>query len=144
VDPFAFEVERIDWPGRASRFESGTPPVPSAYAALAALRLHERIGADAVAAQVDRLVALFQAEVEARGFALRTPTEPQRRGPLVVVPSTDARVLVSRLAERGIVSSHRGDGLRVSFHAYNNEEDVVAVIAALEAEAALVQRAATS
>jgi selenocysteine lyase/cysteine desulfurase len=52
----------------------------------------------------------------------------------------DAPALVSRLAARGIVASCRGNGLRVSFHAYNNEDDVDTVVAALQAEAALLER----
>jgi selenocysteine lyase/cysteine desulfurase len=75
---------------------------------------------------------------------VRTPGEPARRGPLVVVESLDAPQMVSRLAARGIVASCRGNGLRVSFHAYNNEEDVDAVVSALEAESALLVRHAAS
>jgi selenocysteine lyase/cysteine desulfurase len=47
---------------------------------------------------------------------------------------------VKRLAARGIIASCRGNGLRVSFHAYNNAADVDAVVSALEAESALVER----
>jgi selenocysteine lyase/cysteine desulfurase len=76
-----------------------------------------------------------------RGFAVATPDNPEERGALVVVRCTDASTLVSRLEARGIVASARGTGLRVSFHAYNNDEDVDAVLAALDAEAALVWQA---
>jgi selenocysteine lyase/cysteine desulfurase len=41
--------------------------------------------------------------------------------------------VVARLAAQGIVASARGSGLRVSFHAYNANEDVDAVLAALDA-----------
>ena len=93
-----------------------------------------------VGQQVARLVERYRSRAEASGFVVRTPREPERRGPLVVVESVDAPVLVSRLADRGIIASCRGNGLRVSFHAYNSEDDVDAVVAALEAEAALLER----
>jgi selenocysteine lyase/cysteine desulfurase len=48
---------------------------------------------------------------------------------------------VIRLAAHGVVASCRGNGLRVSFHAYNQESDVDAVVEALQAEVALVERA---
>jgi hypothetical protein len=48
--------------------------------------------------------------------------------------------MVARLAARGIVASSRGNGLRVSFHAYNAESDVDAVLSALEAESPLLVR----
>jgi selenocysteine lyase/cysteine desulfurase len=140
VNPFAFRIDEIDWPPAATRFESGTPPVPNAYLAIAALDLLDRIGYDVVGQQVTRLVERYRSRAEASGFVVRTPREPERRGPLVVVESVDAPVLVSHLADRGIIASCRGNGLRVSFHAYNTEDDVDAVVAALEAEAALLER----
>ena len=142
VNPFAFEIDRLDWPATASRFESGTPPVPNAYASLAALELLERVGYDAIGQQVDRLVARYESAARTAGFVVRTPSDPARRGPLVVVQSLDAPALVSTLAARGIVASCRGNGLRVSFHAYNNDADVDEVVRALVTDAAWLERAA--
>jgi len=144
INPFAFRIDAIDWSSTASRFESGTPPVPSAYAALGGLSLLNRIGYDVVGSHIDRLVERYRAAADASGFVVRTPAEPARRGPLVVVESLDGPQMVSRLAARGVVASCRGNGLRVSFHAYNNEEDVDAVVSALVAESALLVRHAAS
>jgi selenocysteine lyase/cysteine desulfurase len=141
VNPFAFRIDQLDWSAAASRFESGTPPVPNAYAALGALTLLDQIGYEQVGEQVASLVDRYRTAVEASGFMVRTPAEPARRGPLVVVQSTDGPALVERLAARGIVASCRGNGLRVSFHAYNNAADVDEVVAALQAESALLERA---
>lgn len=141
ANPFAFRIDVLDWSATASRFESGTPPVPNAYATLGALALLGEIGPAAVEQQVATLVERYRSAAVARGFVVRTPAEPARRGPLVVVQSVDAPALVARLAARGIVASCRGNGLRVSFHAYNDESDVDAVVAALEAEASLLERA---
>jgi selenocysteine lyase/cysteine desulfurase len=141
VNPFAFQIHALDWPPAATRFESGTPPVPSAYAALASLRLLESVGIDAVGRRVSQLVERYRSSAEASGFIVRTPSQAERRGPLVVVQSVDAPALVARLAGRGIIGSCRGNGLRVSFHAYNNEADVDTVVDALRAEAPLLQRA---
>ena len=58
-----------------------------------------------------------------------------------MVRSPDASALVKKLEGRGIVASARGTGLRVSFHAYNTDDDVDAVLAGLDAEQALVSRA---
>ncbi len=58
----------------------------------------------------------------------------------MVVRATDAAALVRRLEARGIIASARGTGLRVSFHAYNSDGDVDAVLDALDANAALVDR----
>ncbi|MBI3400150.1 MAG: aminotransferase class V-fold PLP-dependent enzyme [Acidobacteria bacterium] len=138
VDPFAFALEPLDWSPTARRFEAGTPPVPNAYAAAAGLSLLQSVGLDVVERQVNRLVARFAEGVLTRGFDVATPADPARRGPLVVVRAADAGELVKRLDARGIIASSRGTGLRVSFHAYNNDEDVDAVLSALDAEASLI------
>jgi selenocysteine lyase/cysteine desulfurase len=140
INPFAFAINTLDWPDNARRFESGTPPIPSAYAALAGLRLLGDVGYDAVATQIGTLVSTFVTAATQSGFAVKTPLDPNRRGPLVVIESTDAPALVSKLAAQGIMASCRGNGLRVSFHAYNNDSDVRAVIAALEQNATLITR----
>jgi selenocysteine lyase/cysteine desulfurase len=141
VDPFSFTLQPLDWSATARRFEGGTPPVPNAYAAAAGVELLQSMGADVVERQVSRLVARLVDGLCARGFDVATPKEAERRGPLVVVRSIDAAELVRRLDARGIIASSRGNGLRVSFHAYNNDDDVDAVLAALDAEAALIARA---
>jgi selenocysteine lyase/cysteine desulfurase len=141
VNPFAFRIDELDWPSGANRFESGTPPVPNAYAALAGLQLLDRIGYDVVGTQVDRLVARCASAAAEAGFLVRTPAAPERRGPLVVVQSVDGPALVQKLATRGIIASCRGNGLRIAFHGYNTEDDVGAVVNALVAESALLERA---
>ena len=140
LNPFAYDHTTLDWAGTASRFEGGTPAVPNAYAALAGLRLLDRAGYETIGGHVERLVGRYRSAAAAAGFLVRTPDDPSRRGPLVVVQSTDGPALVSRLAARGVIASCRGNGLRVSFHAYNNDEDVTAVLEALEAEASLLVR----
>src|SRR5256712_5858301 len=141
VNPFAFRIDAFDWPPGANRFGTGTPPVPNAYAALAALDLLDRIGYDVVGRQADHLVERYASAARDAGFVVRTPSDRARRGPLVVVQGVDAPALVPKLAARGIIASRRGNGLRVSFHAYNNDADVDAVISALVAESLLLERA---
>ncbi len=141
VDPFAFSIDRLDWSPSAHRFETGSPPIPNVYAAAAGLELLQTIGLTTIGEQVNRLVERFARGARQRGFDVATPDDAARRGPLVVVRTTDATEMVRRLEGRGIIASARGTGLRVSFHAYNNEQDVDAVLEALDAEEALVYRA---
>ena len=67
-------------------------------------------------------------------------SESTRRGPLVVLRSVDAVTLVARLAARGVIASSRDEGIRISFHGYNTQEDLDSVIASLEAESAMLKR----
>ena len=138
VNPFAFRIDALDWPSGANRFETGTPPVPNAYAALASLALLDRVGYETVGRQVNHLVDRFASAARDAGFVVRTPPAPEQRGPLVVVQSADGPGLVSKLAARGIIASCRGNGLRVAFHAYNTDADVDAVLDGLTAESSLI------
>lgn len=139
VNPFAYQSDDLSWASSATRFETGTPPVPNAYAAIAGLELLNQVGYDVVGKQVDHLVDRYVTGATEAGFLVRTPAESDRRGPLVVVQSLDGPALVRKLAGRGIIASCRGNGLRASFHGYNTEGDVDAVISALVAESAMLE-----
>ena len=134
VEPFAFDIKRLDWATSARRFEAGTPPVPNAYAAAAGIELLQSVGLETIERQIAALVERFVSGARARGLDVATPNDPARRGPLVVIRVRDAAALVARLSARGIIASSRDNGLRVSFHGYNSTDDCDAVLAALDAE----------
>jgi selenocysteine lyase/cysteine desulfurase len=138
VEPFAFTLKPLDWAATARRFETGSPPVPSVYGAAAGLELLGRLGADRVERQIGGLVDRMVTGAVERGLDVLTPREPSQRGALVVLRTTDGQALATRLAARGVIASARGSGLRISFHAYNNDADVDAVLAALDAERSLL------
>jgi selenocysteine lyase/cysteine desulfurase len=77
------------------------------------------------------LTALLVEGVDELGGRVVTPRDPERRGPLVAVASTDEHALVAALGAEGIVTSSRAGNLRVSPHGYNSAEDIEAVLAAL-------------
>jgi selenocysteine lyase/cysteine desulfurase len=138
AEPFAFALTPLDWSSSARRFETGSPAVPSVYGAVAGLELLQHLGADRIGRQIGHLVDRLVTGAVARGLDVLTPLDPAQRGALVVVRATDAQALATRLAAHGVIASARGSGLRLSFHAYNNDADVDAVLAALDAERALL------
>jgi selenocysteine lyase/cysteine desulfurase len=58
----------------------------------------------------------------------------------VCIRSTDAPALVRALGDDGIVASDRDGNLRISAHAYNIEEDIDAVLAALARHRGLLRQ----
>ena len=115
----------------ARRFQSGTPPVPAIYAGIAGIALMREIGVAETREHVNGLNDRLIAGVDELGGVVVTPREPERRGALVCIRSTDAPALVRALGDEGVVTSERDSNLRVSPHAYNNEADIDAVLAAL-------------
>ena len=130
-DVFAFNTKKLDPAVSARRFEGGSPSIPNIYAASPALELLISIGMEKVAAQISHLTSSFLQGAHALGIAAKTPSDTV--GPLVVLRATDANALVNKLNERGIAVSARRDGVRFSFHVYNNQTDVNEALKVLEA-----------
>ena len=127
-DVFAMDIHDFSPAPNARRFQSGTPPIPAIYAGVAGIELMEEIGVAETQKHVRKLNELLIEGVEELGGTIATPRDPNRRGALVCIRSTDAERLVAELGREGIVTSSRDGNLRVSAHAYNTPEDVKAVL----------------
>jgi selenocysteine lyase/cysteine desulfurase len=123
----------------ARRFQSGTPPVPSIYAGIAGIELMLEIGVAETRKHVSALNERLIAGVDELGGTVVTPRDPEKRGALVCIASTDAPALVAALEGDAIVTSERDSNLRVSAHAYNTPEDIDAVLAALARHRSLLK-----
>ncbi|HUH20687.1 MAG TPA: aminotransferase class V-fold PLP-dependent enzyme, partial [Gaiellaceae bacterium] len=140
ADRNIFEMDIHDYSPAptARRFEAGTPPVPSTYAAIAGIELTQEIGIAETEAHVRELNGLLRDGLDELGATVVTPREPELSGALLCVRSTDVNALVAALADAGIVTSCRDDNLRISAHCYNTVEDVKAVLDVLAARRELL------
>ena len=129
-NPFAFDVRRFDLAPGTRRFESGTPPIPTIYGAVAGVKLLEQFGLQNVADQIRLLTKALIRGASQLGIQIKTPLDSA--GPLVVLLSKDAEGLVRLFARHGVICSSRHDGLRISFHAYNTADDVKCVLRLLQ------------
>ena len=116
----------------ARRFEAGTPAVVNAYAAEAGLKFLLAVGTPAIEKRNYALTKRCMQRLEEIGWPSITPTPNERRGATVAVPSRDSGKLSAELMKRDIVTSHRDDNLRASFHFYNTDGDIESFIAAMK------------
>jgi len=116
----------------ARRFEAGTPAVVNCYAAEAGLKFLLAVGASAIEKRNYSLTRRCMQKLEEIGWPSITPTQNERRGATVAVPSRNSGGLSRELMKRNIVTSHRDDNIRASFHFYNDEDDVETFIAAMK------------
>jgi selenocysteine lyase/cysteine desulfurase len=130
ANPFAYNPQHFELSQTARRFESGTPSVPNVYGTVPGFQLLREIGMVDVARHIKKLTQQLLQSASEMGLLAKTPADSS--GPLVVLQSRDAALVVQKLAESGIVASHRHDGLRISFHVYNTIDDVNAVIEVLK------------
>jgi selenocysteine lyase/cysteine desulfurase len=131
---FEMQIARYRPHPTARRYDAGTPPVPNIYGGLAGVDLILQTGVPAIRDHVRGLVERLLAGLDELGAGVAAPP----RGPLVCIRSTDAPALVAALAEDDIVASERDSNLRVSLHLYNTDDDVDAVLAALERHRSLL------
>jgi selenocysteine lyase/cysteine desulfurase len=138
ADIDAMDIFANDPAPTASRFQTGTPPVPNCYAAEAGIGLIRGIGVDTIEARIRDLTGEAMDRLADAGCKLATPRDDARRGPQVAIRSTDAAALTARLAERGVIASWRDGNVRAMFHAYNDASDVGALVEGLMANRELL------
>jgi selenocysteine lyase/cysteine desulfurase len=127
-DIFEMDIRDYSPAPTARRFEAGTPPIPPIYAGIAGIELMKEIGIAETEAHVRGLNAILLAGLDELGARVVTPRDPEQRGALICVASTNAERLVEVLADEGVVTSSRDDNLRISAHCYNTAEDVETVL----------------
>lgn len=127
--PFAFDWDAIRYAPGVMRFAGGTPNVPAAYAAAPGYQAIVDIGIERVR---ERSLSLTQPLLEGaleRGFTVRSPHDPQRRGGHVTIDPGDSERVHHELVARRFVVDHRpGSGIRVAPHFYNSADECVAVL----------------
>ena len=142
ADKDIFEMDIYDYSpsDTARKFESGTPPVPNIYAGIAGMDLMDEIGIAATEQHVRRLTDLLIDGLDRIGAKMVTPRDPAKRGPMIAVATTDDLGLAAALEEEGILTAPRDGNLRLSWHCYNSQEDVEAVVAGIERHSDLLVR----
>ncbi len=123
-DPFAFDVEHIDYAPSARRFEYGTPAVAAAYTARAGIALLCDVGIETVR---ERHKILSQILVEGaldQGWTVRCPSAAEDRTPIVTLEHSDPQRAVTALRDRGCVADFRPGLIRLSPHYFNTAEEM--------------------
>jgi kynureninase len=122
--PFAFEPEQ-DYAEGAARFLTGTPNVPALYAATAGYELVEEIGVERIRERSMEQTALLVELLEAAGFEVLSPRDPDRRGGTVVVRTPEAEAVYRELGAREIICDFRPDaGIRLGPHFFNTDDEL--------------------
>ena len=99
----------------------------------ASLRLLDSLGIKNVAATILDFNEQACGTLEQLGATVLSPQEDGKRSGIVAfgLPGRDAMELRKHCLAQGVVLSCRGGHLRISPHAYNNEEDLQRLVDAL-------------
>jgi selenocysteine lyase/cysteine desulfurase len=108
----------------AHRFETGGLSSLSYVGASAAMKLILEVGIDEIEKRVIGLTGYLVERLKEEGFKLQTPDIVERRSGIVNFFVNDPRGKVEKLEQKGIIVSARMNGIRVSPHFYNTEEEL--------------------
>ncbi len=128
--PFEFDIHEFRYAEGSTRFTGGTPSVAPFAAASAGARLLGEAGIGAIHAHNQRLLgrligALPQGALVSHG-------KEGERGSSALIAVNDLAAASKALADAGLVHDSRLGAIRVSLHLYNSDEDVDALLTALE------------
>lgn len=122
-EQFAFDPAGFVPHEDARRFETGTPPLMPVYAQLGGLDVLEAAGAAEIRAVTAMLTEDLIEQARARGLVPKVAPRAAERSAIVMLPSTDPRAKVARLAEQGFIVDARPGHVRVSPYFYNVVDD---------------------
>lgn len=119
----------MDLSETASRYDSSLSWI-SMVGDRESLRLLNAVGIEVIEAHNLGLAQRFRAGLEE--LAIETPSFSEaERSPVVALTLPDAETTIARLNAAGVVGALRADGIRLSFHVFNNESDVDRALEAL-------------
>lgn len=117
----------------AARFEAGNPPFISVAVLENSLRYLAGIGIERIEQHVLALGDILWHALRDRGFELLTPEDAANRGPNVCFAWDDPKGLVNALAEHNVLIWGDSGRIRISLHAYNDQDDIDRFLAGLDA-----------
>lgn len=123
-DIFAMNINSYDPAIDGRRFEEGTPPIPSIYAATSGLSLLLQHGLKNIWCENLRIRNRITSRLRESGITIVTPEKPDSFGAMTAISVKDADQIVHRLAEHHVIVSSRDGNVRISPHFYNNDDDI--------------------
>ena len=125
ANPFSFATGPITYADGPERFQSGTPNVPSIYAARAGYEIVREVGVEAIRKKSLRLTGRLIEHAQRAGYRLNTPTDDRERGGAVVVDVPNGEAASQELLRRNVIIDYRpGAGIRMAPHFYNSEAEI--------------------
>lgn len=121
------------WDGSARRFESGTLDLCAVAGLGASIDLLLRTGTRRIWEHVDGLCTRLVDGLEDCGAKVLSQREAKGSSGIVtfIIKGRQPADLVEQLKDRKVIVSPRGDGIRVSPHGYNSNDDIDELLAAL-------------
>ncbi|NNE69144.1 MAG: aminotransferase class V-fold PLP-dependent enzyme [Rhodothermales bacterium] len=124
VDPFDLRSDVVAPGLDGAHAEAGHPPFPAVFSLGASAALWNGQGTRATSQRILSLVGHLNQGLERIGVPVLSPSDPRLQSGIVLLDVKDPADVARQLSKRGIVTSARRAGLRVSVHAYNTADEL--------------------
>jgi cysteine desulfurase/selenocysteine lyase len=122
--PDFYDIWNMDLSKTASRFEIGSPSEISCVGAYEGMKMLLDYGLENVKKTIVKVTDHLIDSLKDQGFELQTPEEKQCRSGIVNFKVEKPQQLAEKLQKKGIIVCARANGIRVSPHFYNTEEEI--------------------
>ena len=130
--PFAFE-ETMEYTSGAFRWLNGTPVIPALYAAAEGPKILRKAGITAIREKSVRLTSRLIDLADQRGFTVKAPRNPERRGGTVALDVPHGYEVTQHLLSKDILVDYRvGVGIRIAPHFFTREEELDQAMAEID------------
>ena len=124
-----YDIWNMNLSKTASRFEVGSLSEISCVGAFEGMKMLLDYGAENVRKRIVKVTDDLIDSIKDLGYELQTPEDKQCRSGIVNFRVKEPEQIVEKLRKRNIIVSARANGLRVSPHYYNTEEEVDGLMA---------------
>jgi kynureninase len=123
--PFDFDIENVVLREDSYRLMNGTPGIASLYAIQPGIDIIAEVGVDNIRAKSKRQTALLFDLAGKAGFTLKSSSNPDERGGMVVIDMPHSYEVSRELIARNIIIDYRANaGIRIAPHFYNSDEEI--------------------
>ncbi len=136
-NPMELRNEKPTLRSETSATEIGIFPIPVIHALHQATQLRLELGIDSISERILRLTDQLARDLRKKKIPILTPRDEEKEvgktlnSGIITIASENALDMERRLAQENIYVNARRNGLRCSFHFYNNEEDVEKLVSLL-------------
>lgn len=124
ADPFAFDIEEVNYAEGARRFDSGTFSMIHGYASNTAIDILLNIGIKNIEKYLYELSDFTIKYSQELGLKVVSPTNPSRKGSNTAIKFENASQIEKLMREKNIIVSARNDVIRIAPHFYNTKEEI--------------------
>jgi kynureninase len=134
--PFDF-ADDMDYSDNIWGWLSGTPSIPSLYAAAEGPRILRQAGIDAIRAKSMRQTAWLIAAADKRSYKVNSPRDGSRRGGTVSIEPPNVMDVYHHLLARDVMVDYRpAAGIRIAPHFYTSDAELERVMDEIDAAVA--------